>query len=216
MKKMFGMIVKYSYLKCTFIIIIIALVTLGLSFIINEKWQSIFQNVFAGLITGIVITLIGSIKGKEIKELEFEKQLLDELDSIFSGHYDAYSSYFRHYFSNDEEYEKAASHLIEQLRSVDMYISEKNENNVVTKMLKNEASVYFVSEGKYDLIKIQERYDDLDGIFWGREKFDLDMRSKVNDIINEIDDFHDDVRNTVNQKLSMIKTREYELMKSII
>ena len=62
MKKMFGMIVKYSYLKCTFIIIIIALVTLGLSFIINEKWQSIFQNVFAGLITGIVITLIGSIK----------------------------------------------------------------------------------------------------------------------------------------------------------
>ena len=217
MKKILKLIAKYSHLRCTLFILIAALNALVLSFFIqNRDVKSIMQNVFAGLITGIVITVIGSIKGKEIKELEFEKHILNELDSRFSRYYDAYSSYFRHYFSDDEEYEKSVSNVIDQLRSVDMYISEMSENNVVTKILKKKASVYFVSEGEYDLVKLQGKYNELDDLFWGRETFDQDIRSKANEIIVSISESHDDVRNNVRQKLSMINTNEYELMKSII
>ena len=76
-------ICKYQHLRCTFCISLLAIITLFVSLIVNlPPLDSILQNIFAGLVTGIVITLIGSLKNKELKDAEIEKQFLETIHNL--------------------------------------------------------------------------------------------------------------------------------------
>lgn len=63
-------IAKYPHLKCTIWFSIVAIIVFTVSLIaLCSPWDSVLQNIFAGLITGIVVILISSLKSKELKDV---------------------------------------------------------------------------------------------------------------------------------------------------
>lgn len=65
----------------------------------NVFWASIFSNVFAGLITGLVICLISGRKQRMIAELESQQKFLNELSCKIKGFQDLYGELLKKNFS---------------------------------------------------------------------------------------------------------------------
>lgn len=87
-------IIKYQHLMWTFWISIVALFMLIISLIVPiPPWNSIFQNISAGLFTGIVVTLISSLKDKELKDAEIEDRFLQAVHELYISSRRVYEEY---------------------------------------------------------------------------------------------------------------------------
>lgn len=75
---------KYQHLKCTFWILVVAIIVLIMSLIVHcPPLESILQNIFSGLVTGLAVTLISSLKSKELKDAEIEDQFFKMVHEIY-------------------------------------------------------------------------------------------------------------------------------------
>ena len=217
MKNTFNCLAKYSHLRAAFGIFISSLVVLLLSFCIEDKNAvSILQNVFAGLITGLVITLIGSLKEKENNELETETQILDEMSRRLKSFYDAYGTYSLNRLDSSEHYRDAAFDLVNVLESVDKYMEEIRSNTDVNMMLKDKASCLFVSDEKYDRAEMLAIYKKMEDIIVKNKGYGDSVRFEFDDLVSQIRKIHLVIRENVDQKQINLNKRKFELMRSII
>lgn len=93
--KKIKVILSFSHIRMSVIILFVAIIVLLISChldaVVNDFWSSILANIFAGLITGLVICLIGGIKQKNSFGLQAKIKWLEELAkmlAIYNSDYD--------------------------------------------------------------------------------------------------------------------------------
>ncbi len=73
---------SFPHIKTAFLISVMAFFTLAGSMLLSEKqqfWSSILANIFAGLVTGLVLCIVSGTKQRTIAELKNERDFLTGL-----------------------------------------------------------------------------------------------------------------------------------------
>lgn len=189
--KLSSKIKRFSHLKCALFIFLGSIIILVLSLVINEKTvDSVLQNIFAGLITGLVITLIGGIKSKEIQDIEIKKDFYEELDMLYSSEKDFYWKYVDCKKFNGEEYNTSVKNLVEAMESIDTYILQMDQEKVMKEVLGEKPSEYFRLYGKYDIKALKTRYDQLRILLAPDVTIDDAKKEEIDSIIRVIQTSH--------------------------
>lgn len=148
---------KYQHLKCTFWILVAAIIVLIVSLIIRcPPFESILQNIFAGLLTGIVVTLISSLKEKELKEDEIEDQFLKIVHDLYISSRREYIEYRKVRHEEDDVYYVGAYDLITELQAVEGFIESKDKDDRFVRILGKKPSEFF-EDGKYYSLADQDK-----------------------------------------------------------
>lgn len=155
-------ITMYQHLKCTFWIIVVAIIVLIMSLIIQyPPYESILQNIFAGLVTGIVVTLIGSLKDKELKEAEIENQFLKMVHDLYISSRREYMEYRKVRHEEAGVYFDGAYELITELHAVELFIESKDKDDRLVRILGKKPSELFAEGREYSLADQKERQREL-------------------------------------------------------
>lgn len=153
---------KYQHLRCTFWISVMAITVLIVSLIIPYfLWGSILQNIFAGLVTGIVVTLIGSLKSKELKNAEIEDKFLEMVHDLYISSRREYVEYRKVRYEKDDVYSEGVYNLITELQAIEGFIESKDKDNRIVRILGMKPSVFFDKEKYYCFAEQKKRHRDL-------------------------------------------------------
>ena len=180
---------KYQHLRCTFWILVVAIFVLIVSLNIQcSPWDSILQNIFAGLITGIVVTFIGSLKGKELKDAEIENQFLKTVHDLYIISRREYMEYrkTRHVEDNDV-YLEGAYDLIVELQAIEGFIESKDKDERLIKILGKKPSEFFDEEKDY--------------CFTDQKKLQEELYDRLNSSL----EFNEEERKTIDQQIAAIR-----------
>ena len=171
---------KYSHLKCTLWILVAAIVVLIASLLVSSlPWASILQNIFAGLITGIVVTLISSLKSKEIKDAEIEDQFLKIVHELYSSSRKAYEEYWKVRHEKDDVYFEETFELITELQAIESYIGLKDNDERLARILGKKPSQFFDEDKNYDFMEQKKRHDKLYERLDSKLTFDEEERKAI-------------------------------------
>lgn len=152
---------KYQHLRCTLWISVTAIIVLIVSLIVPcSPWNSILQNIFAGLVTGVVVTLIGSLKSKELKDAEIEVQFMKMVHDLYISSRREYSHYRKFRHNEDDVYFEEVYELITELQAIESFIKSKDKDNRLVRILGKKPSEYF-DEEDYNLTEQMNRHDEL-------------------------------------------------------
>ena len=183
---------SFAHVKYAFRILAASIVILILSIVIqSSSIQPILQNIFAGLITGLVITFIGSIKGKTLKNLEIKKALFEKIDKLYKSGNEAYWEYNKHKDSDDdEEYFVATYDLVCELQNMETFITSKDSDERIHEILGKKPSDYLSSIDKYDLSEQNHKYENLFSILDSETNIDISKRKEIDELIRAIRNQH--------------------------
>ena len=155
-------ICKYPHLKCTFWISVTAVIVLIASLIVScSPLDSILQKIFAGLVTGIAVTLIGSLKSKELKDAEIEDQFLKIVHNLYISSRRAYMEYRKVRHEKDDVYSEGVYNLITELQAIEGFIESKDKDNRIVRIHGMKPSVFFDKEKYYCFAEQKKRHRDL-------------------------------------------------------
>lgn len=88
----------FPHILAGIIILMLAILSLRHSYLLmtngQDYWSSVFANISAGLITGIVICLVGGIKQITIMKTQLKIQWLDEMGKKLSEFFDHYHKFY--------------------------------------------------------------------------------------------------------------------------
>ena len=101
------MYISYPHLWIALIITVLFIIALLLSIHLNNTgdafWSSICANIFAGLITGLIICLVSGIKQVSSSKLKSQKAYLEELKSKLSEYMQFYSELLHKNFTKYDD-----------------------------------------------------------------------------------------------------------------
>lgn len=178
-------ITKYPHLKCTIWISIAAIIVLTVSLIVPySPWDSILQNIFAGLITGIVVTLISSLKSKELKDAEIEDQFLKIVHDLYISSRRAYGDYRKVRNEKDDEYYDGTYELITELQAIESFIGAKDKDERLVQILGKRPSEFFDTEKSYCFSEQKKRHTNLYNRLNAKLSFDEEERKIIDQEIN--------------------------------
>lgn len=87
--------VRFPHLWIAMIITNLSVITLLISIYLNTHgeafWSSIFANIFAGFLTGLILCLISGVKQISMAQLRSQKSFLEELAAKIKQYHQAYS-----------------------------------------------------------------------------------------------------------------------------
>ena len=206
---------KYAHLKCAFWISISSVVILVISLFVQDKTiSSILQNIFAGLITGLVITLIGSIKGKELKDIDIRKAFFDEIKCCYFSSKEAYWVYMDKKDGQDDMYKTAVCDLVKEMHSIEECIDRADKDDSFVGIMSKKPSEFFESQGEYSFSEQKKRYKDLLGMV-NAGRFDTKVRSSIDSIIRDIRNAHLVIAAVVYPEVTMLEKDKNEIERSI-
>ena len=178
---------KYQHLKCTLWISIIAIVVLIVSlFVPCSPWASILQNIFAGLVTGIVVTLISSLKGKELKNAEIEDQFLKIVHDLYISSRSEYGEFRKSRYGNNNEYLDSIYELIVELEAIENFIGSKDKDGRLVGIIGKKPSEYFDEEKKYSFSEQEKRHQQLYDLVDSTIQYNEEERKAIDQLVGEI------------------------------
>ena len=184
-------ICKYQHLKCTCWISIAAIIVLIVSLVVPASpWGSILQNIFAGLITGIVVTLISSLKSKELKDAEIEEEFLKRVHDLYISLRREYCEYRKVRYETDDVYSSGAYELISELQSIESFIEAKDKDVRLVRILGKKPSEFFNEENGYSFAEQNERHRQLYKQLDCKMVFDEEERKTIDQEIYTIQRTH--------------------------
>lgn len=208
---------KYQHLKCTFWIAAVAIVVLIVSLIVPcSPWNSILQNIFAGLVTGIVVTLISSLKGKELKEAEIEDQFLKMVHDLYVSSRRVYMEYKKVRHEKDDcVYSEVTYELITELQAIEGFIESKDKDDRLVRILGKKPSEFF-DEGKdYNLVEQKKRHQELYDRLNCKMVYDEEERKVIDQKINAIRKAHSVVNRKAMNRTGEIFDEKIEIETSV-
>lgn len=215
-KLMLKTIYKYQHLRCTFYISLLAIITLIVSMIVNvSPLDSILQNIFAGLVTGIVITLIGSIKNKELKDAEIEKQFLETIHNLYLSSRERYLEYRKSIHADTNIYDEVTYELITELEAIEAYIGFKDSDARLNRILKKKPSDFFDDGENYDYAEQKRRHKKLYERFDSTINHDEAEREKIDQEIGTICRAHRILNRKVLKRTGEVFEEKIEIETSI-
>lgn len=180
-------ICKYPHLKCTFWISVTAVIVLIASLIVScSPLDSILQNIFAGLVTGIAVTLIGSLKSKELKDAEIEDQFLKIVHNLYISSRRAYMEYRKVRHEKDDVYSEGTYELITELHAIESFIGLKDNDERLARILGKKPAQFFDEEKNYSFVDQEKRHDELYAHFDSKLTFDEEERKAIDKKIEVI------------------------------
>lgn len=179
---------KYQHLKCTFWIFVAAIIVLIVSLLVPcSPWNSILQNVFAGLVTGIVVTLISSLKGKELKDAEIEDQFFKMVHDLYISSRREYMEYRKvRHEKDDGVYSEVTYELITELQAIESFIESKDKDDRLVRILGKKPSEFFDEEKDYSFAEQKKRHQELYVLLDSKLTFDEEERKTIEQEINII------------------------------
>lgn len=106
-KRRLQLYVGYPHLWITLIITALLIIALLVSIYLNKIgeafWSSICANIFAGLITGLIICLVSGVKQGCVSNLKSQKAYLEELKSKLSEYIQFYSELLHKNFTKYDD-----------------------------------------------------------------------------------------------------------------
>lgn len=199
-------IIRYQHLRCAAVIAIATIITFILSVTITSApWNSIFSNVFAGLLTGLVVTLISSYKGKALKDTEYERMFLNVIHERYLTSSDLYREYRKQRHTEESEYWPAVYDLACEMQSVEAYIKHMDSNDRIYRILEKKPSTLFEDGLDYSFTEQMERHEALISFLDLTMVYDEETRKKVDEMINPIRRAH---RMLIRQVMNLIAELE--------
>lgn len=155
---------KFPHIWTCFIILIFAAVALLVSYQLNtlneSYWSSIFANLFAGLLTGFVICIIGSIKQISIFKMKEKRKWLSHLSEMIldylSYHHKILSLRFDKFDGNEDVFE-----LIYETGSRANWVNEEIIQSSFSKILSFNTIRYCKKNFDYDALALCNEYREL-------------------------------------------------------
>ena len=207
---------KYAHLKCTFWILISSIVVLVASLIVPDSpWGSILQNIFAGLVTGIVVTLIGSLKSKELKDAEIEDQFLKMVHDLYISSCTAYMEYMKVRHEKDDVYFEGTYELITELQAVDSFIGSRDNDERLVRILGKKPSDLFDQEKEYCFLEQEKRHGRLYDLLDSKVTFDEEARKEIEQQIGVIRRAHTVVNRKALNRKNEIFDKKIEIETSV-
>ncbi len=207
---------KYQHLKCTFWIGIASVIVLVISFIMQDSpFVSILQNIFAGLVTGTVVTLISSLKSKELKDAEIEDEFMKEVRELYRSSRAAFGEYKKHRKEQDDTYSDAIYELVAELQEIEDFIGMKNKNANLVRILGKKPSDFFDEEENYSFSEQNKRYDDLYECINSSLVYDEEKRKTIDQQIEAIRRAHSIVNRKALNRSNEISNEKIEIETSV-
>ena len=200
---------KYQHLKCTFWISVAAVIVLIISLVVPvSPWSSILQNIFAGLITGVVVALISSLKNKELKNAEIEEQFLKMTHDLYVASRKAYVEYRKARHKDDDAYFEATYDLLDELESVESFIGFKDKDDRLVRILGKKPSEYFEEDDGYCFAEQKQRHHGVYDRLNSNMYHDEEDRKEIDKMIESICRAHRVVkRKTINRSVEIFEEK---------
>ena len=193
------------------------IVSLILSFVVTASpWDSIFPNIFAGLLTGLVVTLINSLKSRSIRNIEIERGFLNTLHEQYISSNKQYYEYRKKRYSNDDEYFTALYDLATEMYSVETFIEQINGNVILIRTMGNRPSEIFKKENDYDLDEQNKRHKELIEIIDSKVNYDENIREEIDERIKIIRSAHFALNHKVFNLMGSLSDQKIEIETSIL
>lgn len=206
---------KYQHLRCTLWISVAAIIVLIVSLNVPcTPWDSILQNIFAGLVTGIVVTLISSLKSKELKDAEIEAQFMKMVHDLYVSSRRENSNYRKSRHSEDDVYSEEAYELITELQAIESFIKSKDKDNRLVRILGKKPSEYF-DEEDYNLAEQMNRHAELYERLTPGLSYSEEERREIDQLIETIRRGHRRVNRKAVNRTNEILDEKIEIETSI-
>ena len=207
---------KYPHLKGTVLIAVVAFAVLIISLcVIPAPWDSILQNVFAGLITGLVVTLIGSLKSKAIKDIEIEQGFLQSIHDQYKTTSQQWIEYRKKRHAATDEFFEEAYELAAEMESIESYIEHRDKNGRLVRILGRKPSEFFERETSYNFNEQKQRHKELYDLLEFTTDQDDKWRKTVDDKINEIRKVHRDLNRGAFNLIGELNEKKIEIETSV-
>lgn len=156
---------SFPHMRLALILLVGAIITLVLSVVIEKAasyWSSVLSNVFAGLITGLVLCLVSGSRQRNIAGMNTKLEWLKNLDKVIQRYSAEYSKLRQ--MKNFTKYEEQDDTLFEFI--YDVAVCAEDINTVIIQSTFNKNlpfnSLNFCKETfGYDADKMSEQCDDL-------------------------------------------------------
>ena len=207
---------KYDHLRCTLYICLAAILTLVLSLIIKDpSWKSILQNIFAGFITGVVISLISSYKNKGLKDREIVKDYLETIRNQYNSYWTLFGEYRRNKHSQVDIYYETTYDLIDGMDAIESLLESADNNERLVRLLKNKPTVYFNEAFGYNFAEQKKRQKELYDILDSGNIYDDANRKVIDSKIKVIDKYYRELMRKVNNREYDLSEEKLEIETSI-
>ena len=153
----------YPHILFTFIVILFLIISLVvlLLFRDNEIISSISANIFAGLLTGLIVTLIGSLRNKSIQDILSQIEFCDKLRDHFLQELQEAQDYWRSYYHSDDKYLENVDSFITEMGYFENLIEEGDHSKVLSDLFGKKPSCYFSEKINYSIELNRVQYDDV-------------------------------------------------------
>ena len=206
---------KYQHLRCTLWISVAAIIVLIVSLNVPcTPWDSILQNIFAGLVTGIVVTLISSLKSKEIKDAEIEAQFMKMVNDLYIYSRREYLHYRECRHDKDDVYSEATYELITELQAIESFLEAKDKDDRLVRILGKKPSEYF-DEENYSFEEQKKRHGELYKRLDSELQYDEEERKVIDHLIETIRSAHRSVNRKAMRRIDEILDEKIEIETSI-
>ena len=108
-----------------------------------------------------MVTLIGSLKSKELKDAEIEDKFLKIVHDLYISSRRKYMEYRKVRYEKDDVYSEGVYNLIIELQAVEDFIESKDKDNRIVRILGMKPSVFFDEEKYYCFAEQKKRHRDL-------------------------------------------------------
>ncbi len=206
---------KYQHLKVTFWIAVVAIITLIVSFIACSPWNSILQNVFAGLVTGLVITLIGSLKGKELKDTELERDFMISLHDQYLTENKQFREFRKYRKAEADDYFGALYDLASEMYAIEAQIEQEDRNELLIQVLGQKPSEFFKDKADYDFEALNKTHKDVAVLLDSRMSYPENVRKEIDEKLTYIRGSHHKLNHCVFNRIYMLQDQKTEIERSV-
>ncbi len=207
---------RYQHMRCTAVIAVATIITFVLSMTITSTpWNSIFPNVFAGLLTGMVITLISSFKGKALKDTEYKRLFLSILHERYTESNFKYRDYRKTRNADPGEYYEAVYDLAAEMQSIESCLSQMDNKIRLARVLGKKPSMLFEDGEDYSFAEQKKRHDELIDFLDSTMVYDEKTRKKIDEMINPIRRAHRVLIRQVMNLIAELEEQKVEIETSV-
>ena len=215
MKKLRLYLKDYPHVRA--ICVIIALLVLSFVFLFFDfrcpTFSSINANVFAGLLTGLIITLVGSFRNKSQQDIQMTIDFFEMLRDQFLKETEAMNHYFISYYHSDDNYLKNLNSLAIELEHFDDIILDAD--HTLSAILKRTPQEYFVYRFGYDAEMSKNQYVNINKHTFLSDVFDDDTgpdeRDEIHGIILNALSSHQRIANVIGLTIRALERKQKEL-----
>ena len=206
---------KYQHLKVAFWIAVVTIITLIFSFVVCSPWNSILQNVFAGLVTGLVITLIGSLKSKELKDTELEREFLTSIHDQYLTENKQFREFRKNRHADADDYFGALYDLVSEMYAIETQIEQEDQNELLIQVLGQKPSDFFKNKADYDFEELDRIHKELAVLIDSRMSYPEDVRKEIDGKLVCIRGSHHKLNHCVYNRIYMLQDQKIEIERSI-